>query len=229
MPFTKIEIDAAVQKNYPDARVGWLVANIDVRQNNPYVEELKVTLPDVLAKHGINDENLAAHPDIARWREVYSAMGVKPSKFRSSLEALVRRVAKGQPMWNVSSVVDCYNCVSVTAMLAMGAHDTAKVDGAIVLRYGRAGEKFLPLGAGGEEVDVDPHNIVYADGSKVLCWLWNHRDTRLASVSDETTEAVFIVDAAFTPKTTPIEAGLDLLAGHLEKIGCTVKERGIET
>lgn len=227
MPFTKIEIDEIVRENYPDARVGWLIAGVEVQQNHPYVDELKVTLPEILAKHGIDDANLAAHPDVARWREVYSAMGAKPSKFRSSLEALVRRVAKGQEMWNVSSVVDCYNCVSVMTMLAMGAHDTAKVDGAIALRYGRPGEKFLPLGAGGEEVDVDPRNIVYADESKICCWLWNHRDTRLASVTEETKEAVFIVDAAFTPMTTSIETGLELLSGHLEKIGCVPKARGI--
>lgn len=227
MSFVKIEIDEAVRKNYPDARVGWLVAGVEAHGSHPHTEELKAAMRDTLAKHGIDEGNLAAHPDIARWRDVYRAMGAKPSKFRSSLEALVRRVAKGQEMWNVSSVVDCYNCVSVATLLAMGAHDTAKIDGMITLRYGRAGEKFLPLGASGEEIDVDPRNIVYADGSKICCWLWNHRDTRLAGVTEKTEEAVFIVDAAFTPRTTNVEGGLALLAEHLEKIGCTPGARGV--
>lgn len=228
MSFTKIEIDGAVRKNYPEARVGWLVADVSVRQEHPYVEALKAALPETIAGHGIDGGTLSAHPDIARWREVYSSMGAKPSKYRSSLEALIRRVVKGQELWNVSSVVDCYNCASVATLLAMGAHDTAKVDGVISLRYGRAGEKFLPLGAGGEEIGVDPRQIVYADESKICCWLWNHRDTRQASVAGETREAVFIIDSAFTPRTTSIEQGLEILAGHLKMIGCAPGASGIE-
>jgi len=227
LAFTKIEIDDEVRKQFPEARIGWLLADVEVRESDPYVEELKAALPGVLARHGLNEANLASHPDIARWRDTFSAMGAKPSKYRSSLEALARRVAKGQEMWNVSSVVDCYNCASVTALLSMGAHDTAKLDGAVTLRHGRVGERFFPLGDGGEAVDVDPRNILYADESKVCCWLWCHRDTRLASVTEETTEAVFIVDAAFTPRTTSVEAGLELLAGHLEKIGCRTKTSGV--
>lgn len=227
MTFTKIKIDDAVRREFPDARIGWLLAGVEVRESDPYVDGLKAALPDVLARHGLDDSNLASHPDVARWREAFSAMGAKPSKYRSSLEALLRRVAKGQEMWNVSSVVDCYNCVSVATLLAMGAHDTAKIDGAITLRHGRADEKFLPLGDGGEVVDVDPRNILYADESKVCCWLWCHRDTRLASISEETKEAVFIIDSAFTPKTTDVETGIEQLAGHLEKIGCKAKTGGI--
>lgn len=227
MSFTKIKIDDAVKHEFPDTRVGWLLADVEVQPSDPRVEEWKAALPDILAGHGLDAENLASHPDVARWREVFSAMGAKPSKYRSSLEALLRRVAKGQEMWNVSNVVDCYNCVSVTALLAMGAHDTAKINGTITLRHGRANEKFLPLGDGGEIVDVDPRNILYADESKVCCWLWCHRDTRLASVSEETKEAIFIIDSAFTPRTTDIETGLELLSTHLEKIGCKTKDRGI--
>lgn len=227
MTFTEIKIDEVVRQEFPDARVGWLLADVEVRESDPYVDELKAALPEILARHGIDDANLASHPDVARWRETFSAMGAKPSKYRSSLEALLRRVAKGQEMWNVSSVVDCYNCASVATLLAMGAHDTAKIDGAITLRHGRTGEKFLPLGDGGEVVDVDPRNILYADESKVCCWLWCHRDTRLAGISEETKEAVFIIDSAFTPRTTSIEAGLELLTGHLENIGCKAKASGI--
>ncbi len=42
----------------------------------------------------------------------------------------------------------------------MGARDTAKLKGDLVLRYGREGEKFYPLGAGDSVVDVSPKNIL---------------------------------------------------------------------
>lgn len=167
MPFTNIVMDPAIAKDFPDAQIGWLLADVEITEKHPYVEELMGSLSQSLSDRDITEENLSGQPDIAQWRAVYGAMGVKPSKFRSSLEALARRVVKGQDMWNVSSVVDCYNCVSVLTFLAMGAHDTASVDGTMTLRYGRPGERFLPLGAGGEVVDVDPRHIVYADESKV--------------------------------------------------------------
>ncbi len=229
MPFTSLAISPALAGRFPDASVGWLLADVDVRPSDPYVEALKENLAANLASRGITEENLTQQPDIAAWRDVYSAMGAKPSKYRSSLEALVRRVAKGQGLWNVSSVVDCYNCASVATFLPMGAHDTSRIDGVLTLRYGLAGEKFYPLGADAqhEVVDVDPRNVVYADGEKICCWLWNHRDTRLASVQEETKEAIFLIDSAFVPHTTSIGDGLEILAAHLEKIGCKPKDRGI--
>jgi Uncharacterized conserved protein len=227
MAFEKIEISPEIAERFPRARIGWLLADVAVAASHPAVETAKEGLAALLAARGVDEDNLAKQPDIAMWRTVYGEMGVKPSKYRSSLEALVRRVVKGQGLWNVSSVVDAYNCVSVATFLAMGAHDTAQIDGTLSLRFGRAGEAFLPLGAGGEIVPVDPRNVVYADASKVCCWLWNHRDTRLACVTEQTTEAVFIVDSAFPPATTPIADGLETLAKVLEEIGCKPKARGI--
>jgi lysyl-tRNA synthetase class 2 len=227
LPFSGIAIDPAVARDFPDARVGWLIAGVSVAPGHPYVENLKRGLAPRLASLGVTDENIAAHPDIAGWRAVYGAMGVKPSKFRSSPEALVRRVIKGKEMWNVSSVVDCYDCASAYTLLSMGAHDTAKIDGRMTLRYCREGEKFYPLGTDEEVIDVDARNIAYADENKILCWLWNYRDTRLAAVTEATKEALFIVDAAFVPTATTVENGLEILWEYLSQIGCSPKEKGI--
>ena len=227
MPLNKIVISPAVKESFSEVSIGWLLADVDVQATSAHSEELKAALPSVLSALGVSDENIASQPDIAAWRQVYSHMGVKPSKYRSSLEALVRRVLKGKDLWAVSNIVDCYDSVSVMTMLAMGAHDTAKIDGDMTLRYGIPGELFHPLGTDGDEISVDGRQIVYADESKVCCWLWNHRDTILATVTPETKEAVFIVDSAFTPHTTSVEEGLSALASHLELIGARVKERGL--
>lgn len=227
MAFSKIVVDAQIRADYPDAKIGWLLADLNVQETHPYVEELKQTLAGNLAFRGITDDNLTSHPDIARWREVFRKMGLKPNKFRSAVEALAKRVAKGLNMWNVSSVVDGYNCVSVKTFLAIGAFDTAYIDGDVILRYGKAGDKFYPLGNDEEVFDVAPEHIVYADDNKICCWLWCYRDTRLTGVTLDTKEALFIVDTAFTPHTASVEEGLEMLSEHLIKIGCTPKSSGI--
>ena len=227
MSFSKIIVDPQIKANFPDARIGWMLADLNVQESHPYAEELKKTLAAALALRGITEENLTSHPDIARWREVFRSMGVKPNKYKSTVEALVKRVLKGQNMWDISSVVDVYNCVTVLTFLALGAFDTAHIDGDVVLRYAKEGETFLPLGSEEEVIPTDTRQIVYADDSKIISWLWCYRDTRLTGVTLETKEALFIIDTAFTLQTMSVQEGMALLSEHLQKIGCTVKESGI--
>lgn len=222
----KIEIDKKIFESFPEAKIGWLTAEVEVCAWNDYVEGIKRTLVGRLNDIGISADTMILHPDVAKWREVYSKMGVKPSKYRSSLEALLRRTFKGD-VWNVSNVVDCYDCVSALTLLPMGAHDITKIKGTLTLRFGREGEKFYPLGAGESVIEVDPRNVVYADDEKICCWLWNYRDTREASVSENTKRAVFLIDSAFETEWKSIEQGLETLASELGKIGCNVIKKGV--
>ncbi len=222
----KISIEKTIFKSFPYAKIGWLTAEVNVSPYSEYVEGMKRTLVGRLNDIGISADTMMLHPDVARWREVYSKMGVKPSKYRSSLEALLRRTFKGD-VWSVSSVVDCYDCVSALNLLPMGAHDMDKLKGDLTLRFGMDGEKFYPLGAGDSVIDVDSRNVVYADDEKICCWLWNYRDTREASVSESTKHAVFLVDCAFETEWKSIEQGLEALAGELKKIGCKVIKYGV--
>ena len=223
----KITITPEILKAYSGTHVGWLYTRVIVEAKNDYVEALKSELPRIVQEYGLSKtEELSKHPRIANWRKIYSAMGVKPSSYRCSLEALLRRVIKGESIWNVSSVVDCYNCVSVMTLLPMGAYDACKLKGGLTLRYGREGEVFLPLGSG-EEIPVKESHIVYADEEKICCWLWNHRDSKLCAVTEETKDALFFVDAPNESDALDVEKALDLLSRHLEAIGCKVKAKGI--
>ena len=222
----KLEIEKRIFEVFPHAKIGWLLAEVKIEPSNEYVESMKKGLIGKLKDIGISQDTMMLHPDVAGWREVYSKMGVKPSKYRSSLEALLRRTFKGD-IWSVSNVVDCYDCVSAVNLLPMGAHDTDKLKGDLVLRYGREGEKFYPLGAGDSVIDVSPNNILYADEEKVCCWLWNHRDTRDASLSETTKKALFLVDQAFDTEWKTVREGMELLSYELEKIGCKTINSGI--
>jgi len=222
-----IRIAPEILQNYPGTHVGWLDADVVVKDESPYVNNLKAKLPKVVAELGLDAATLSNLPRIASWRKIYSSMGVKPSSYRCSLEALLRRILKGQGMWNVSSVVDCYNCISVMSMMPMGAHDVESLDGDLELRYGRKGDVFLPLGAGEKVVQVEESHIVYADARKICCWLWNHRDNRECAVTSSTRRSLFIIDAAEERDAPDVRNALDMLAENLEHIGCTVRSLGI--
>lgn len=222
----KISIDPKILESFPDAKIGWLRAGVADAGGAAHVRALKVGLETRLGDIGISADTMMMHPDVRRWREVYSAMGVKPSKYRSSLEALLRRLFKGD-LWEVSPVVDCYDCVSALNLLPMGAHDVEKLRGGLTLRYAENGEKFYPLGAGDTVIECAERQVVYADGEKICCWLWNYRDTRDACVDDGTREALFLVDCAFETEWRSVEEGLSALAAELSAIGCAVRKSGL--
>ncbi len=222
----KIEIKNEIFEVFPNAKIGWLLAEVKVLPGSEYIEKMKKTLIGRLNDIGISQDTMMLHPDVAGWREVYSKMGVKPSKYRSSLESLLRRIFKGD-LWSVSNVVDCYDAVSVLNLLPMGAYDVEKIKGDLILRFGREGEKFYPLGAGDSVIDVVPKNVVYADEEKVCCWLWNYRDTREASISEETKKAIFLVDQAFDTEWKTVREGLDSLSFELGKTDCRVLKSGV--
>lgn len=222
----RISIDKDVLQEFPAAGIGYLIAGVEVGESGAYVEGLKKMLERKMNEIGISADTMMNHPDVARWREVFGKMGVKPSKYKSSLEALLRRTFKGE-LWSVSNVVDLYDCVSALNLLPMGAHDLAKLRGDLILRRGKEGEKFLPLGAGADIIDVDPRNIVYADGEKIICWLWNHRDTREAAVTNETKRAIFLIDRAFDTEWRTVGQGLSALESELGKIGARVTAKGV--
>ena len=220
-----LRMDPPLLDRFPRARVGWLAASVAPVPSHPEVERLKAALGDHLASLGLDETTLPRHPDVARWRETYSRMGVKPSKYRCSLEALARRVLKHQGLWDVSDVVDGYNALSVRHLLPMGAHDVDLLSGDLTLRFGREGEVFQGLGDLNET--VDPRQVVYADEKRVCCWLWNHRDCRDVAVSFDTRRALFLVDQAFPPVHSSPEAILGDLESLLLALGHHPEARGV--
>lgn len=222
----RLKIAPGIFRKYPQVEVGWLTADIHPVPMDPKVEQWKGSLAAWLSSRGITLENLSSCPEVARWRQVFGSMGVKPSKYRCSLEALLRRALKENSLWTVNSVVDLYNCVSVQTLSPMGAFDLKKVSGDIELRFGREGEIFSPLGKSDEETVTSEH-VVYADSEKVCCWLWNHRDSRLVGIDENSRSAVFFVDRAFSPTAFTVGNALDLLEERLEQTGARVTGKGV--
>ncbi|MFM8453837.1 MAG: B3/4 domain-containing protein [Gammaproteobacteria bacterium] len=216
----RIVISSEILSKFPQISVGVLVAKVEVLKSHPYVEKIKEGLSDALNAMGVKAGGVGTHPDIAVWRKIYkSEFGVDSGKYPSAIESLVKRVAGGKKMWDISSVVDLYNSVAVSTLLPMGAYDASTIKGDVILRYGKSGEIFRGLGSHAE-MTVDPKHIVYADSENVLTWLWNHKDAEHCGVTEKTQYAIFFADSAY-PGTSSVKKPVELLAEHLKQIGCT--------
>jgi len=219
-----ISLANEILERYPGVEIGYLIARVVVTKTDPFVEGLKRSLSEHLQNCGINATNFAVHPRIACWRTLYEEeFHVKAKTYRSSIESLLRRIVTGKGIWNICNIVDLYNCCSALSLLPMGGYDLSKVSGNIEIRYAREGELFLGLG---EKIPVEakPNQIIYADDKRVMCWLWNHKDSAATCIDENSEYVIFFIDALEQNK---VQACLIQLAENLEKIGCTNLESGI--
>ncbi|HET9017525.1 MAG TPA: phenylalanine--tRNA ligase beta subunit-related protein [Thermomicrobiaceae bacterium] len=134
-----------------------------------------------------------SHPSIAAWREAFGARGWTPSKYLSSIEALVRRVARGDDLPSINPAVDLGNAASLRYLVPIGAHDLAAAPDGIAVRLARPDDRFLPMGDAPEE-SPDPGEIVYASGSDVRTRRWVWRQSRTALVTGAARDLLYPID-----------------------------------
>jgi hypothetical protein len=128
-------------------------------------------------------EQVAETPRLKSWREAYRSFGAKPSEFRSSIEALVRRVLRGDPLPSINALVDIGNVVSLRYLVPAGGHAIDVLTGDITLRPATGREEFTPFGSDKMEHPL-PGEVIFAEGNVVLTrrWTWrqaNHTLTQL--------------------------------------------------
>ncbi|MEW6533292.1 MAG: phenylalanine--tRNA ligase beta subunit-related protein [Thermodesulfobacteriota bacterium] len=141
----------------------------------------------------LNLEKLAEHPKMASWREAYRAFGAKPSKFRPSIEAMVRRVLRNEPLPSISALVDIGNVVSLRYLVPAGGHAIDVLTQDIELRPALGDEEFTPLDS--DEVEHPlPGEIIFVEGKTVLTRRWTWRQAKHTLVVPETTALEVNVD-----------------------------------
>jgi DNA/RNA-binding domain of Phe-tRNA-synthetase-like protein len=91
-------------------------------------------------------EQINTIPQITAMRSVYKALGKDPSRYRGSAEALLRRVLSGKGLYQINSVVDINNMVSLESLNPAGTYDLEKVTPPIELRAGAARESYKGIG-----------------------------------------------------------------------------------
>ena len=149
-------------------------------------------------------------PAVAPWRAAYQKFGVKPSKYKSSIENLLRSAASGR-LRSINPLVDLYNVVSLKHRLPCGGEDLAAVQGPIRLTRAVGDEHFVPLG-GSEAEPPPPGAVIYRDDLGVICSCWNWREADRTKLTEQTTDAVLVIEALPPVDESFLRAACDDLA-----------------
>lgn len=157
-------------------------------------------------------------PHVAAWREAYRAFGAKPQRTRNSVEALLRRAESGLP--RVNRLTDLYNAISVLHQIPLGGEDLSRYTGSPRLVRAGGAEPFDTV-AGGEPIveHPEPGEVVWCDDDGVTCRRWNWRQARRTQLRDDTSTALFILDALAPISDHALAAAADELTEHLVRLG----------
>lgn len=130
---------------------------------------------------------------IASWREAFRAFGAKPSEYRNSAEALLRRAPNGLP--RINALTDMYNALSVLYATPVGGENLDAYRGPARLSRAGGNESFDTVSDGEDVVDHPlAGEVVWRDDVGVTCRRWNWRQCRRTRLTEDTTNALFIID-----------------------------------
>lgn len=141
----EISIHHALKALVPNLVLGCVSADVGVEKYNEALwREINQHLARLIAT--VNPEQINTVPQIAAMRSAYKALGKDPSRYRGSAEALLRRVLSGKGLYQINSVVDINNLVSLESLNPAGTYDLEKITSPVELRIGAAGESYKGIG-----------------------------------------------------------------------------------
>jgi DNA/RNA-binding domain of Phe-tRNA-synthetase-like protein len=176
-------------QKYPGYVRGIVVANHVKNRASPdeLVNLLRKAEDDLRGRLKI--ETLLDEPHVKSWREAFRAFGAKPSDFRSSIEAMTRRVLRGDPLPTINALVDIGNVISLQHLVPTGGHAIDHLTQDISLRLASGQEIFVPFGSDQVEHPT-PGEVIFAEGETVLTskWTWRQANHTLTLLETEAIE-----------------------------------------
>lgn len=162
------------------------------------------------------ENTLGRDPFITAWRRAYKKFGSDPHQYRSSSEALLRRVLKGNSLPSVNTLVDLYNLISIKYVLPVGGEDRDALKGNLYLCHAQGSEGFVRLG-GTENEPPEAGEVVYKDEEGVVCRRWNWREADRTKLTIQTRNAVIVVDGLAEIGRDAVEKATDELAALITR------------
>jgi DNA/RNA-binding domain of Phe-tRNA-synthetase-like protein len=215
-------VDAAVFALRPDYRALLVAVGGLVPGPGDQDSDALLAAAEAAAREALRSGPAEQLPHVAAWREAYRAFGAKPQRTRNSLEALLRRAASGLP--RVNRLTDYYNAVSVLHQIPLGGEDLTRYAGPPRLIRATGDEPFDTM-ADGVAVTEHPEagEVVWCDQAGVTCRRWNWRQARRTQLSEDTSTALFILDALDPVTSEALQTAADDLAARLDRLGPDVR------
>lgn len=158
----KIEVSEEIRKACPLFAGVAITATV---KNTPFCEALWKEIDEFTIRYRemYTTDSIKDMVTIRATRQAYKKCGKDPSRYRPSGEALCRRILRGVPLYQIDTLVDLINLVSIRYGYSIGGFDADKIDGdTLVLGIGKAEEPYEGIGRGQLNIEGMP---VYRDAT----------------------------------------------------------------
>lgn len=214
-----VTVDKNFWELFPEAQLYTLVVNnMDNHAHDlaPYQDLLKEAFK--ASEKFLVEDDFKENFVISEWRDIFTQFKKKKGA-RSSIEALLKRVAQGKELAPINPLVDIYNSISLRYGVPCGGEDLDKINGDLHLGLAKGGEDFYPLGAQKSEPAL-PQEIIYYDLDGAICRSLNWREAQRTMLTEETTNAILVIEAV-TPsqQERALEAIQELQAKIKDMLG----------
>ena len=156
----KIEVSEEIRNACPQFAGMAVMAKV---KNTPFSEPLWKMIDEFTLRYReqYTVDSIKEMSTIHATREAYKRCGKDPSRYRPSGEALCRRILRGLPLYQIDTLVDLINVVSIRFGYSIGGFDADKIQGdSLVLGIGKPGEPYEGIGRGSLNIEGMP---VYRD------------------------------------------------------------------
>lgn len=205
---------------FPGASLGVVVAK-GMRSADQVSPEDATEIEQLLARANAQAERHLESPTLSEnapvrvWRQAYQRFKTKRGA-RCSIENLLKRVLKGNPVGSISPAVDIYNAISLKYALPLGGEDIDAFQGDLRLLITQGGDGFIPLGENAENDPTLPGELCYVDDAGAVCRCWNWRDGVRTMLTESTTNAFLILESVDPARHDDLAAALDDLAARTQ-------------
>lgn len=141
----QISIDQPLKKVAPNLMLGVVSATVQVTKNSPPLwKEINKRIKELQSE--ITLASLYDIPQIKALRDAYKAIGKDPTRYRGSQEALIRRILQGKGLYQINTVVDINNLISLETLHSVGSYNIDNLKPPVVFRIGKPGESYKGIG-----------------------------------------------------------------------------------
>ncbi len=203
------QYDSALLERYPETRGAIIrVTGLQGGASSPdllelYGQEQAATL------ERIGERPLSELPTIAAWRRCFTGFGVRPTQYRSAVEALLRRLTKRGDIPSINRLVDIGNLVSIRHEMPVAVFDTRELALPVSVRFAVGHERFTGLGEQ-EAQQPAPGEVIFADTTDLVVarrWCW--RQSAESAAQADTTEALVTCEAQHADSAGSVERALE--------------------
>lgn len=216
---------------FPDAAIGILAVR-DMRPAADVPPEDAAAVARLLrdaneqANRHLTSNTISENEAVRVWREAYRMFKTKKGA-RCSIENLLKRVLKGNPVGSITPAVDIYNAVSLKYALPVGGEDIDTFEGDLRLGITEGGDAFRALGENEDDPTL-PDELCYRDDAGAVCRCWNWRDGQRTALTDDSESAFLIIECVDPSRIDDLRAALDEFSQLIERyLGASIEAHAI--